>query len=92
MIAADYDRLARIHRPSNPAVLAMEMRRLHANGLTARDIAAALRLDIGQVLEALTAPNSPAVTPAAVELLSSDISAAVGGGRSLSEPTTGETS
>ena len=57
--ATDYDRLARIHRPSDPAVLAMEMRRLHSNGLTPRDISVALRLSIGQVLESLAAPNSP---------------------------------
>ncbi len=42
MNAIDYDRLARIHRPSDPALMALEIRRLRQNGLTARDISDAL--------------------------------------------------
>ena len=41
------------HRPTDPEVLATEIRRLHASGLRPRDIAQALRLDLGTVLGAL---------------------------------------
>jgi hypothetical protein len=41
---ADYNARASQHRPDDPAALAVEIRRLHADGLTARDIAEALRL------------------------------------------------
>jgi hypothetical protein len=40
----DYARLAQLHKPSDPAAIEREVRRLHAEGLTARDIAVALRL------------------------------------------------
>ncbi len=41
------------HRPSDPAVIAAEIRRLHRDGLKPRDIANSLRLGLGAVLEAL---------------------------------------
>jgi hypothetical protein len=45
----DYQRLAQLHRPSDTNRIASEIRRLHADGLTAQDIAAALRIDVVQV-------------------------------------------
>ncbi len=48
-----HDERAQVHRPTNPAALAAEIRRLAATGLTARDISIALRVGLGQVLEAL---------------------------------------
>jgi hypothetical protein len=42
--AADYNARASQHRPDDPAALATEIRRMHESGLTARDIAEALRL------------------------------------------------
>jgi hypothetical protein len=41
---AAYNARASQHRPDDPAALATEIRRMHADGLTARDIAEALRL------------------------------------------------
>jgi hypothetical protein len=41
---ADYNARASQHRPDDPAALATEIRRMHESGLTARDIAEALRL------------------------------------------------
>ena len=58
--AIDYDRLARLHMPSDPAALRAECRRLLKTGLTPRDVSIVLRLDLGQVLEALTDHFSPA--------------------------------
>ena len=58
--AIDYDRLARLHMPSDPAALRAECRRLLTTGLTPRDVSIVLRLDLGQVLEALAQPFSPA--------------------------------
>jgi hypothetical protein len=48
-----YDPRAKLHRPSDPAALAAEVRRLHGLGLTAADISVALRLDLAQVRETL---------------------------------------
>jgi hypothetical protein len=45
----DYAALAALHRPKDPEALAAEVRRLHATGLTARDIATALRIAPDQV-------------------------------------------
>jgi hypothetical protein len=53
MTALDYERLARQHRPTDQAALAREIRRLYADGLKPRDIAAALRFDLPAVLTAL---------------------------------------
>ena len=53
MNAYDWRTLADKHRPTDPAVLSAEIRRLAATGLTARDISTALRIDMAQVLEAL---------------------------------------
>lgn len=50
---AQYDDRATEHKPTEPQQLAREVRRLHATGLTPRDIAAALRLPLPDVLEAL---------------------------------------
>lgn len=45
-----YDQLAQINRPRDESSLARECSRLRSTGLTARDIATALRLDLGTVL------------------------------------------
>ena len=50
--------LAEMHRPTDPMALAAEIRRLHASGLTARDIATALRLAPDSVINLLNAPAS----------------------------------
>jgi DNA-binding NarL/FixJ family response regulator len=47
---SDYNARASQHRPSDPAALATEIRRMHADGLTSRDIAEALRLSHAQVI------------------------------------------
>jgi len=52
MIAASYDQRAAQHRPQG-AQLEAEIRRLHASGLTAQDIATALRLQLDQVINVL---------------------------------------
>jgi hypothetical protein len=50
----DWRKLAELHKPTNPAAIAIEIRRLHSdNCLTARDISNTLRLDLGIVLAAL---------------------------------------
>ncbi len=49
-----YDRRAHEHRPTDPASLAAEVRRLHGSGLTAADISVALRMDLAQVRETLS--------------------------------------
>jgi hypothetical protein len=56
--ATDYDRRAMFHRPTDRDVLAAEIRRLHSTGLTRRDIASALRIDLTTVLHALTVATS----------------------------------
>lgn len=53
-----YDLLARLHMPSDPAALAEEVRRLSASGLTATDIASALRVDLAQVRTLLAKPEA----------------------------------
>jgi hypothetical protein len=45
--------LANQHRPSDPAALAAEILRLHADGLSARDISTALRLPPDMVITIL---------------------------------------
>jgi DNA-binding transcriptional MerR regulator len=50
----DYDIRAQRYRPSDVASLNAEIRRLKDTGLTVRDISIALRLDLAQVLDALT--------------------------------------
>jgi hypothetical protein len=52
---AAYAQLANLHRPTDPAALAAEIRRLHANGLTSYDIAAALRVAHDQIASTLAA-------------------------------------
>jgi hypothetical protein len=56
---AAYAVLAQLHRPTDPAALAAEMRRLHGSGLTAQDIAAALRLAPDAVSKILSTPAAP---------------------------------
>lgn len=51
--APDYERRACLHRPSDLNQLDAEIRRLHANGLTAMDIAMALRLPPDVIINAL---------------------------------------
>jgi hypothetical protein len=48
-----YAAMANKHRPTDPDLLAAEIRRLHATGLTARDIATALRLQLDAVINVL---------------------------------------
>lgn len=50
---AAYDTRANQHRPTEPALLAAEIRRLHADGLSARDISTALRLSHDMVITIL---------------------------------------
>jgi len=50
---APYDQRAQHHRPTDPALLAAEIRRLHGSGLTAEDISAALKISLVQVREIL---------------------------------------
>lgn len=49
----DYARLSQIHRPVEPAALTAEVCRLAGTGLTAVDIATALRLALPAVHEML---------------------------------------
>jgi len=54
IVAAGYAAAADRHRPTDHASLVAEIRRLGSDsGLKARDIAAALRLDLAYVLHAL---------------------------------------
>lgn len=49
----DYQRRAQQHRPADPWHLGLAVRRLHRQGLSERDIGAALGLDPTAVREAL---------------------------------------
>lgn len=51
--AMNYARLSQVHRPADPQALAKEVRRLASTGLTATDIATALRLNLAAVREML---------------------------------------
>jgi hypothetical protein len=51
--AAEHVARADLHRPTDPGALAREIRRLARTGLRPRDIAAALRVDLGAVLSAI---------------------------------------
>lgn len=53
-----HDLRANLHRPTDPALIAAEIQRLAAYGLTARDISVALRLPMGAILQAIRAPLS----------------------------------
>lgn len=50
----DPDALARLHRPTDPELLARECRHLVDRGLTVRDVAAALGLAVAEVHGLLT--------------------------------------
>lgn len=54
--AMDYAALAQKYRPTDPAALAAEVRRLASTGLSATDISTALRIDLAQVREMLVRP------------------------------------
>lgn len=60
MSALDYRNRAQLHRPSSPFLLGREMRRLAESGLTPRDIAVAMQVEISVVIEALRKPQEPA--------------------------------
>jgi hypothetical protein len=47
---AAYDMRANQHRPDDPAALAAEVRRMHADGLTARDISTVLRMPHDKII------------------------------------------
>jgi hypothetical protein len=49
----DWRRLAELHRPTDPAVIAAEVRSLYRQGLKPRDIAVALRIGVPAVLQVL---------------------------------------
>jgi hypothetical protein len=51
--AMQYESRRNRHRPSDPAVLVLEIRRLASTGLQAADISVALRLDHAYVVQAL---------------------------------------
>ena len=61
--ALDYTRLANLHRPTDPAALAREVRRLANTGLTPRDVAVMLGLAPSVVADMLD-PPPPARDPA----------------------------
>lgn len=48
-----YHDRANEHRPADQAAIAAEIRRLRSGGLTATDIAGALRISLGEVLRLL---------------------------------------
>lgn len=50
----DYATLAQLHRPADPTALAREAEGLMSQGLSARDVATALRLSLPAVLDLLT--------------------------------------
>ena len=60
LAATNYDQRATQHRPTDPAAIAAEIRRLVAGGLRPRDVSNALRIDLSQVLNALRPSPSPA--------------------------------
>ncbi len=49
----NWTQLAQMHRPTDPAVIAAEIRRMYREGLKPRDIAVALRLGVSAVLQVL---------------------------------------
>jgi hypothetical protein len=56
----EYTARAELYRPHDPAALQVEVRRLTAAGLTAMDVAAAMRLTLPQVCEMLRASGEEA--------------------------------
>lgn len=63
--AHDYRQAAQRHRPTDPQALAIAVQDLAAQGLTLRDIAVALRMDIAEVLALLNAGRVPLIEDAA---------------------------
>jgi len=51
----NWTHLAQMHRPTDPAVIAAEVRRMYREGLKVRDIAVALRIGVPAVLQVLDA-------------------------------------
>ncbi len=66
--ALNYQQRATQHRPTDPASMAVEIRRLIGTGLRPRDTSVALRLDLSAVLAALQTA-SPAAPPSNVPRL-----------------------
>lgn len=56
--AVEYDAAAQRHKPVDSTALEAELLRLHRGGLTAGDLALALRLDLVYVLEVLARLNA----------------------------------
>jgi hypothetical protein len=54
--AIDYTQRADQHRPADRSAIAIEAKRLHGAGLTARDIAAAFRIDLADAIALLNQP------------------------------------
>lgn len=75
MTHAAYALLAQRHRPQEPHVMAAEVRRLHADGLTPRDISTALQLPMDEVINTI----NPASICNASTACPSPRSAGVGG-------------
>ncbi len=58
--ALRYHEMSQQHRPTDDVALATEVRRLSTTGLTAQDIAVALRLSLPVVREMVAAPSDEA--------------------------------
>jgi hypothetical protein len=58
--ALDYAKLAQLHRPTDPAALASQVRELASRGLTERDIGQHLRLDPSAVRSLLASRGDEA--------------------------------
>ena len=63
-----YAALSRRYRPTDPAAIAAECRRLCGTGLKPRDVAQALRIDLAAVVEALRGTNAPLIPPTTGEI------------------------
>jgi hypothetical protein len=62
MNAVEYQRRAMLHKPTDGDSIAAEVRRLKANGYSARDISGALNLDYVAVEQMLRYQPSPGVS------------------------------
>jgi hypothetical protein len=56
----EYELLAGLHRPTDPAVLAAEIRRLHGSGIGAETIAVSLHVQVEAVLAVLAQSQAKA--------------------------------
>jgi hypothetical protein len=57
--AYDWRLLADMHKPTDPAMIVNEIRRLNRDGLSPHDIAATLRIGVAAVEQALDAATPP---------------------------------